>query len=178
MEPPIHRYAIALGSNRRHGRHGSPARVIAAALAALAAAGVEVAAISPTIHTAALGPAGRGFANAAAIVRTPLDPPALLALLKRTERAFGRRRGRRWGPRVLDLDIILWSGGRWPPGQRRARPGALAVPHAAFAGRGFVVRPLAAVAPAWRVAGGHTVAQIKARLDRRKRMDARARPAL
>lgn len=165
MEQPIrHLYAIALGSNRRHGRHGSPAGVIRAAIAALPAEGIAVERVSRIIPTPALGPAGRSFANAAAIIQTPLDPPALLAGLKRIERAFGRRRGRRWGARVLDLDIILWSGGRW-------RDPRLTVPHTAFAGRAFVLDPLATIAAHWRMPGGGTVAQAKARLDRRKRMD-------
>ncbi|TVV73714.1 2-amino-4-hydroxy-6-hydroxymethyldihydropteridine diphosphokinase, partial [Sphingomonas solaris] len=116
---PSPRYAIALGSNRRHGRHGAPAGVIAAALVVMAAEGLAIARVSPVIHTAALGPAGRGFANAVAIVATPLAPPTLLALLKAIERRFGRRPGRRWGARVLDLDIVLWSGGIWPPGPPR-----------------------------------------------------------
>ncbi|WP_380878952.1 hypothetical protein ACFB49_19510 [Sphingomonas sp. DBB INV C78] len=153
-------YAIALGSNRRHGRHGPPERVIAAALAALEAEGVRVIRASPLIRTAALGPAGRGFANAAAIVECDLDPPHLLALLKRTERAFGRRRGRRWGSRVLDLDIILWSGGVW-------YDRALAVPHREFHRRSFVLDPLVRIAPDWRhPVSGRTVRQMRARLRR------------
>jgi len=142
-----HIYAIALGSNRRHGRYGAPAQIIDAALLAVETEGIHILARSPIIATPALGPAGRAFANAAALIATDLDPPALLALLKAIEHAFGRRRGRRWGPRVLDLDIILWSGGCWPPFPRQAAPGRLAVPHRALAGRAFVLRPLAAIAP-------------------------------
>ena len=164
-------YAVALGSNRRHGRYGDPRGVIGAALAALAGEGIAVRRVSPIIATAAMGPAGRGFANAAAVVATMLKPPALLAALKRVERAFGRRRGRRWGARVVDLDIILWSGERWPKGLRVAQPDALAVPHAAYAGRRFVLDPLVAVAADWRVAGRGTMRQMRARLMRRKRMD-------
>ena len=160
-------YAVALGSNRRHGRHGAPARVLAAAVEALAAAGLSIEAVSPVIGSVAVGPAGRGFANAAMLVSTPLAPPALLALLKRVERAFGRRRGRRWGARVLDLDIALWSGGRWPPGPRRAAAGRLAVPHAQLARRGFVLDPLARIAPGWREPwSGASVRQLRARLAR------------
>jgi len=137
-------------------------RVIAAALAALAAEGVHIVRISPIIRTAALGPAGRGFANAAAIVESELDPPALLALLKRTERAFGRRRGRRWGPRVLDLDIILWSGGAW-------HGNGLTVPHREFPTRAFVLDPLARIAPDWRhPVSGRTVRQMRVRLARKR----------
>ncbi|KKC23836.1 2-amino-4-hydroxy-6-hydroxymethyldihydropteridine diphosphokinase [Sphingomonas sp. SRS2] len=156
-----HRYAIAIGSNRRHGRHGAPAGVVRAAVAALGDAGVRVIATSPIIPTPALGPAGRSFANAAVIAETDLDPPALLARLKTIEVAFGRRRGRRWGPRVLDLDIILWSGGLWT-GER------LVIPHRSLEQRDFVLRPLAAIAPGWRVGtGARTVRQARARLIRR-----------
>ncbi len=160
-----HRYAIALGSNRRHGRHGEPRSVIAAALSALAAEGLDIISVSPVIRTPALGPGGRGFANAAAIVATSLDPPALLALLKNIERGFGRRRGRRWGARVLDLDIALWSAGRWS-GRH------LTVPHRELANRDFVLRPLLAIAPLWRV-GRHvgTIRHAHARLVRAKPVD-------
>ncbi|MGH6782272.1 MAG: 2-amino-4-hydroxy-6-hydroxymethyldihydropteridine diphosphokinase [Sphingomonadaceae bacterium] len=158
-------YAIALGSNRRHGRHGTPEKVIAAALAALEDEGVRIVRTSPVIRTAALGPAGRGFANAAAIIECDLDPPALLDLLKRAERAFGRRRGRRWGARVLDLDIILWSGGSWPAFPRHAAPGRLNVPHCELSRRAFVLDPLLRVAPDWRhPLSGRTVRQMRARL--------------
>jgi 2-amino-4-hydroxy-6-hydroxymethyldihydropteridine diphosphokinase len=99
--------------------------------------------LSQVRATPALGPAGRSFANAVAIVRSELPPPALLARLKAVEAEFGRRPGRRWGPRILDLDIILWSGGRW-------RDSAIEVPHSAFRKRRFVLEPLAEVAPLWR----------------------------
>ena len=135
-------YAIALGSNRRHGRHGAPAAVLRAALAALAGLG-SLEAVSTIRATPALGPAGRGFANAVAIVSTGLSPDELLGELKRLERGFGRRGGRRWGPRVLDLDIILWSGGIW------SGPGPI-VPHPDYLERDFVLRPLAEIAPGWR----------------------------
>ncbi len=131
-------YAIALGSNRP-GRHGGPEREIAAALAALG----SVSAVSPIFRTAPLGPSFRRFANAAAIVESDEQPPALLRRLKRIERSFGRRRGRIWGARVIDLDIILWSGGSW------GEPG-LTIPHPAFRARGFVLLPLARIASDWR----------------------------
>lgn len=162
-----HLYAIALGSNRRHGRHGAPAAVIRAAAIAIEGSGTRLIRLSPILATPALGPAGRSFANAAALLESPLDPPALLAWLKAVERGFGRRRGRRWGPRVIDLDIILWSGGRWD--DRR-----LNVPHAAFRIRDFVLRPLAAIAPGWRdPVTALSVAQIRGRLCRGKPVDPR-----
>ena len=157
-----HTYAIGLGSNRRHGRHGRPDAVLAAALEAVAAAGIVIEAISSTISSAPLGPGGRRYANAAALVATKLDPPALLAALKRIERAFGRRATRRWGPRVLDLDILLWSGGT-------SRGPALALPHPGLAHRRFVLDPLREIAPDWRIPGtALAVRHLRARLvDRR-----------
>ena len=153
-------YAIALGSNRSHGRHGRPEGVIRAAIAALAEIG-EVRAVSVTRRTAAIGPAGRGFANAALILDTELEPADLLAALKAMERSFGRRAGRRWGPRVLDLDIILWSGGAYQ--SRR-----LSVPHPQLERRSFVLQPLAEIAPAWRHPWSNaTIRQLATRLSRR-----------
>ncbi|MGZ8335447.1 MAG: 2-amino-4-hydroxy-6-hydroxymethyldihydropteridine diphosphokinase [Allosphingosinicella sp.] len=161
-------YAIAIGSNRRHGRHGAPARVVAAAVAALAELG-EIERVSKIRSTPALGPAGRGFANAAAILHSKLDPDELLAELKAIERAFGRRPGRRWGARVLDLDIILWSEGAW------GGPGPV-VPHAEFRSRGFVLDPLADIAPDWRdPIGGATIRHLRFRLRRQAPVDP-ARP--
>ena len=130
-------YAIALGSNRRS-RHGSPADTLRAALAEL-----RPVAVSRIHMTPALGPAGRGFANAVAIVESRLGPDELLAELKALERGFGRRPGRRWGPRVLDLDIILWSEGPWDG------LGPI-VPHPEYRNRAFVLKPLAELAPDWR----------------------------
>ncbi|HEY0316107.1 MAG TPA: 2-amino-4-hydroxy-6-hydroxymethyldihydropteridine diphosphokinase [Sphingomonas sp.] len=144
------RYVVGLGSNRRHGRHGAPRAVLAAAVDALAAAGLGIVATSATHHTSALGPSDREFANSAVLLRTTLGPPDLLTMLKRIERAFGRRPGRRWGARVLDLDILAWSEGAWPPGPRRAPPGRLAIPHRALVVRGFAITPASRVAPRWR----------------------------
>ena len=77
------------------------------------------------------------------MIESDEDPPALLARLKAIEAAFGRRRAQRWSDRVIDLDIILWSGGMW------ASPG-MTVPHPAFRERRFVLDPLLAVVPDWR----------------------------
>lgn len=131
-------YAIAIGSNRR-GRHGGPVREVAAAIAALGG----LIAASPVIESAPIGPSTRRFANAVAIIETDECPPALLARLKGIERDFGRRRGQRWGARVIDLDIVLWTGGNWA--DRR-----LIIPHPQFRTRDFVLGPLARLAPGWR----------------------------
>ena len=148
---PAHRYVIALGSNRR-GRHGAPEAELQAALAAIGG----VVRASPVIATAPLGPSRRRFANAAALIESDALPPELLLRLKAIERAFGRRRGRRWDSRVIDLDIILWSGGAW------ASRG-LTVPHPQFRRRAFVLRPLNAIVPGWRdPLTGRTVRQLAA----------------
>jgi len=155
----VHEYAIALGSNRPHGRHGAPEQVLRAAIRELGALG-RVERISRIHRTAALGPAGRSFANAALLLTSDLEPPALLAALKAIERSFGRRAGKRWGPRVLDLDIALWSGGRFA-----AR--GLDIPHTQLTRRRFVLAPLAEIAPDHVIPrAGHAVRHAAHRLGR------------
>jgi 2-amino-4-hydroxy-6-hydroxymethyldihydropteridine diphosphokinase len=148
-------YAIAIGSNRR-GRHGGPEREVAAAIAALG----QVSARSRIFATSPLGPSNRRFANAVAILESDETPPALLRRLKAIERDFGRRRGRAWGARVIDLDLVLWSAGAW------SGPG-LTIPHAHFRERRFVLDPLVQIAPGWRdPVTGLTARQLRARLTR------------
>jgi 2-amino-4-hydroxy-6-hydroxymethyldihydropteridine diphosphokinase len=126
---------------------------------------VELEALSTIRLTPAMGPSGRGFANAAAIIGSDLQPPELLGLLKRLERAFGRRGGRRWGERIIDLDLILWSGGAW-------EGVGLVVPHPGFRERRFVLEPLAELAPGWRdPLTGATIRQLFHRLARRAPVD-------
>ena len=133
---------VALGSNRCHGRHGRPAGVLRAALAALAGLG-RLVRVSPIFDTAPIGPGSRRYANAVAALDWAGSLPDLLARLKRIERDFGRRTGRRWGDRVLDLDILA-------AGATRLRLAGLAVPHPRLAERRFVLDPLVMVAPDWR----------------------------
>ena len=157
-----HLYAIALGSNRRHGRYGPPPRVVEAAIAMLDEEfGLFDA--SPIMLSKAVGPAGREFANAVALIESDLEPTEMLKQLKAIERDFGRRPGKRWGPRVLDLDIVLWSGGEFVSR-------GLTIPHKQLEKRSFVLEPLAAVAPGWRTRG-LTVRQLSERLSRRRPTD-------
>lgn len=150
-----YRYAIALGSNRR-GRHGAPGHEVSAALALLG----DVVARSALLRTVPLGPSKRRFVNAVAVIESGESPPLLLARLKRIERDFGRRRGQNWAARVIDLDLVLWSGGAWSSS-------GLTVPHRLFRTRDFVLRPLAAVAPDWRdPISGLRVRHLRARLTR------------
>ncbi|MFM5932215.1 MAG: 2-amino-4-hydroxy-6-hydroxymethyldihydropteridine diphosphokinase [Novosphingobium sp.] len=139
-----HRYLIALGSNQRHPRLGDPRRVLDAALVALDVQGITRVAASPIVPSAPVGPSQRRYANAAALVESRLDPPQMLARLQAVEALFGRKRqGQPWRARVLDLDIVLWSGGAY------SVPG-LTVPHVHFRDRTFVLGPARHVAPHWR----------------------------
>lgn len=135
--------------------------MLAAAIRAMEDTGLAIEAVSPWLASAPIGPSLRQYANGAALVRTPLAPPDLLALLKHIEHAFGRRAGgQRWTARVLDLDIVLWSGGCW------SGPG-LTIPHIAMRQRAFVLRPARIIAPAWRdPITGLALRHLEARLTR------------
>lgn len=158
------RYLIALGSNVRHHRHGDPRGVLRASLRALDGHDAVVEAVAP-IHTSApLGPSARCYANSAALIGSDLPPVELLARLKAIEREFGRRAGRRWAARVLDLDIVLWNGGKWQS------PG-LTLPHPSFRERAFVLAPAVSLVPNWRDPVTHlTLRHLQARLTRRARL--------
>ena len=161
MADATHLYAIAIGSNRRHGRFGRPAGVVEAAIARLDQEfGLFDA--SPILLNPAIGGAGRDFANSVALVESELDPPEMLQRLKAIEREFGRRRGKHWAARVLDLDIALWSGGKF-------RSRRLDIPHYGLEKRSFVIGPLAAIAPGWHVRGALTARHLAERLARKAR---------
>jgi 2-amino-4-hydroxy-6-hydroxymethyldihydropteridine diphosphokinase len=99
-------------------------------------------ALSRLYRTAPVGPPDQpDYINAAARLRTRLAPWGLLRALQAIERRHGRvRDGTRWGPRTLDLDILLFGA------RRVARPG-LTLPHPEMRRRAFVLVPLAEVAP-------------------------------
>lgn len=161
MSQATHLYAIALGSNRRHIRHGRPTGVVEAAIARLDA-DFTLFDASPIILNKAVGGAGRDFANAVALIESELEPEPMLTELKVIERDFGRRRGRRWGMRVLDLDLVAWDGARFH--SRR-----LTIPHPRLKDRDFVLGPLATIAPGWRIDGGLTPRHLASRLGKRRR---------
>ena len=168
-----HWYLIALGGNQRT-RRGSPQAFITSLLRASASpretlpgftrrrGGAERVLAASRVHTtAAIGPGSRRYANSVALIESDLSPEKLLRKLKKIERAAGRRPGKRWGDRPLDLDIIAWSGGIW------ASPG-LTIPHPEFRKRRFVLVPLCEIAPDWRDPVTHlTTRQLLARLDRK-----------
>jgi len=87
------------------------------------------------------GPAGqRDFLNGAARLETTLAPEELLAVLRQIEEQLGRRRGERWGPRTIDLDLLLY-------GDQIISSQELVVPHPLMHERRFVLQPLAEIAP-------------------------------
>ena len=160
-----HRYLVALGSNVRHLRHGNPRGVLAAAIRKLDQGKTSVIAASHVMETAPLGPSRRRYANAVAVVKSRHDPEDFLHKLQRLERKFGRRRrGMAWGARVLDLDIVAWSGGAYAGGEGEQ---SLVIPHPAFRTRAFVLRPAARIAGTWRdPLTGFTLRQLSARLTK------------
>jgi len=103
---------------------------------------IEVTATSRLIETEPVGgpPGQPAFLNGAAAVETDLDPHALLDALKQIEHALGRRPRERWGPREIDLDLLLH-------GDRVVETERLTVPHPRLSERRFVLGPLAEIAP-------------------------------
>lgn len=145
---------VGLGSNRCS-RWGPPAATIAVAVRALAAAGLQVRAVSSLYETAPLGSAAQEcYVNAVALVATAVPPAALLRRLKGIERRAGRRSARPWGPRALDLDLLDWKGvvQGWQRGSGASgrHIGGLVLPHPRLHERPFVLYPLAEIAPGWR----------------------------
>lgn len=87
-----------------------------------------------------VGPRQRNFLNAAAEIRTVLPPAVLLAELKSIEKRLGRTAGKRWGPRIIDIDILFY-------GTLRLDTPHLSLPHPRLRERAFVLLPLAEIAP-------------------------------
>jgi 2-amino-4-hydroxy-6-hydroxymethyldihydropteridine diphosphokinase len=114
--------------------------------------GVHVRRRSRIIETDPVGgPVQPRYLNAVAEVETRLEPGPLLRRLHEVERSLGRRRKTRWGPRTIDLDLLLW-------GDRSVATRRLTIPHPRMSERRFVLAPLAELCPARRVPGtGRTV---------------------
>jgi 2-amino-4-hydroxy-6-hydroxymethyldihydropteridine diphosphokinase len=155
-------YLIALGANLPS-PVGPPRETLEAALDMLPAHGIAVDVRSRWFRTPAFPPgSGPDFVNGAARVTGPSIPREVMEALHAVERALGRSRDRRWEPRACDLDLIAAGDAvapdaatarRWidlAPGDRAATPPDLILPHPRLQERGFVLRPLADVAPDWR----------------------------
>jgi 2-amino-4-hydroxy-6-hydroxymethyldihydropteridine diphosphokinase len=105
-----------------------------------------------------LGPQDQpDFVNAAVGVLTELGPRQLLELLLSIEKRMGRDRRERWGPRIIDLDLI------WMIGEPIDEPG-LTLPHPGVSERNFVLYPLADIAPSLRIPGHGRVVDLAARI--------------
>jgi 2-amino-4-hydroxy-6-hydroxymethyldihydropteridine diphosphokinase len=145
---------LGLGSNI-----GDKAATLAEAVARLAVTpGIRVTARSADYRTPPWGDTDQDwFLNAALGVETTLSPHALLEAGLAIETAMGRVRERRWGPRVIDIDVLSYAGATIADER-------LVLPHRFVRERAFVLVPLAEIAPHL-VIGPETVAQALAKLD-------------
>jgi 2-amino-4-hydroxy-6-hydroxymethyldihydropteridine diphosphokinase len=147
------RIAIALGSNLgdRHAHLAFATHSLRGLLQDMV--------VSPAIETAPVGVGPQpDYLNAAAVGKTGLAPRALLEALRAIECARGRARPHAGAARTLDLDLVLYGD------DRIDEPG-LVVPHPRFRERGFVLEPLAAIAPEMRdPVTGLMVGELLARL--------------
>lgn len=130
------------------GNLGDRASTLRAAIGELDAIdGIEVTRLSSLYETPPWGPVPQGpYLNACIAIETSLSPIALLDLCLAIERNHGRERLVRWGPRTLDIDILLYGD------QTIEEPG-LIVPHPRMLERAFVLVPLNEIAPEHEVAG-------------------------
>lgn len=128
---------LSLGSNL-----GNRRSTLEAALAALEGSGaVHIVRRSALYETAPVGKTDQPrFLNLAAEVETDLTPEDLLVLCQSVERDLGRVRRERWGPRTVDIDLLLYDG-------RTVSGPALTIPHPEMTRRRFVLEPLLEIAP-------------------------------
>jgi 2-amino-4-hydroxy-6-hydroxymethyldihydropteridine diphosphokinase len=124
-----------------------------------AADGVEVVAVSQLRETEPVGLVEQPpFLNGVVAIDTSLSPRTLLDLLLEVERSLGRVRGERWGPRTIDLDLLVY-------GDERVDEEGLHVPHPRLHERRFALEPLAELDPALRIPGLGDVSEALAALD-------------
>lgn len=130
--------AIALGSNL-----GDSRAILEAALESLAATPVIILqARSSWYQTKAVGPPQPDYINGCALLQVKTSPQLLLETLLGIEAQFGRVRRERWGPRSLDLDLLLYD-------DLILDTPTLVLPHPRMQERAFVLVPLAEIAPDW-----------------------------
>lgn len=150
------RVYLAIGSNL-----ASPLEQVNAALSALAEIPEsQLVAVSDFYRTPPLGPQDQpDYLNAAVALETALAPEALLDHTQCIELQQGReRKAHRWGPRTLDLDIMLF-------GEMQIDTPRLTVPHYDMKNRAFMLLPLAQIAPDLRFPDGDKLSDLLANLD-------------
>ena len=135
MTVPVGLAYIALGTNL-----GDREAHLKAAADFLGEGPLNCLRLSPIYETPPMGPPQPNYLNAVAEVETELGPRALLSHLKAYEVRAGRSPGRRWGPREIDLDLLLLGPGSY-------QDGLLTVPHPGLTQRDFVLQPLCDLAP-------------------------------
>jgi 2-amino-4-hydroxy-6-hydroxymethyldihydropteridine diphosphokinase len=114
---------------------------------------MEVIAISSIYETDPVGPPQADFLNAVCEVKTSMEPHELYRALKQIEEEIGRKPSPRWGPRLIDLDLLLY-------GTRTIDDAELTVPHKEMSNRAFVLIPLAEVASDAQLPSGEKVSEI------------------
>lgn len=147
--------ALGLGGNV-----GDVAAAFVEALARVAAApGVSLTALSSIYRTPPWGKLDQpDFLNMAALVETTMPARALLALCLKIERGLGRERRERWGPRLIDIDVLTY-------GEATIDEPDLRIPHRRLAERAFALAPLAEIAPRLMI-GDRTAADWLSRVER------------
>lgn len=151
---------IGLGSNL-----GDKEANIKKALALLAASpGVRVKRVASFYRTAPVGYTDQGwFTNTVAELETSLQPHELLSLLLDIEKRIGRVRTIRWGPRTVDLDLLLF-------GSEEMNSPDLVLPHPRMGERAFVMAPLAELDPDIMIAGWGTAKELAERLKKEQQI--------
>jgi 2-amino-4-hydroxy-6-hydroxymethyldihydropteridine diphosphokinase len=121
--------------------------------------GIEVVAASEIRETEPVGPVEQGpFLNGALQLRTSLEPRELLQRLRSVENRIGRVRDKRWGPRTIDLDLLLYGN------ESIDEPG-LTIPHPRLHERRFALEPLADLDPGLEIAERGPVSALLAELE-------------
>ncbi|MBZ8133849.1 2-amino-4-hydroxy-6-hydroxymethyldihydropteridine diphosphokinase [Afifella sp. IM 167] len=130
------------------GNLGDPAEAFRQAAELLATEeGIEILASAPLYRSAPWGNTDQPeFLNSALLVETELSPRQMLKTILKVEQKLGRVRSERWGPRLIDIDVLVWD-------EAEISEEALAIPHPHLSERGFALKPLADLWPEAKVKG-------------------------